>query len=191
MQWIQRLFRAWLPLAVVTVCMSGLIYLAVQQNLRSEANDPQIQISEDVAFNLASGSSVEKETTAYSTVDVERSLAPFLIVYSQDGRVIASTVTLHGQTPSLPEGMLASSSKTSQNRVTWQPAHGVRIAAVITPVKGGSGGYVLAGRSLREVEERENSVELEAGLAMLVTLAASLVMTLLVQMLLHRGPRPD
>jgi hypothetical protein len=54
--------------------------------------------------------------------------------------------------------------------VTWQPQSGVRIAAVVVPWQGGT---VLAGRSLAQVEIREDNallIVLAAWLAMLVAL---------------------
>jgi hypothetical protein len=62
-----------------------------------------------------------------------------------------------------------------QDRVTWQPEPGVRIAAVVVRYQGAQPGFVLAGRSLREVEVREDNAELIAGVAWIFTLAATLV----------------
>jgi uncharacterized membrane protein len=49
------------------------------------------------------------------------------------------------------------------------------MAAVVVRYQGQESGYVLAARSLREVEKREDQTLLIAGLAMLCVLAASLV----------------
>jgi hypothetical protein len=51
----------------------------------------------------------------------------------------------------------------------WQPREAVRIATVTVAWKGGT---VLAGRSLRLVEQRVTTAELIAGAAWLATLAA-------------------
>jgi hypothetical protein len=53
--------------------------------------------------------------------------------------------------------------------VTWQPRPGVRIATVTVPWNGGT---VLAGRSLRLVEEHAATLELLVGGGWLATLAA-------------------
>ena len=45
----------WLPLGLVTLILCGLVNLAVQQNYRMSANDPQIQIAEDVADAVSQG----------------------------------------------------------------------------------------------------------------------------------------
>jgi hypothetical protein len=62
-----------------------------------------------------------------------------------------------------------------EDRVSWQPEPGVRIAAVIIRYQGAQSGFVLAGRSLREVEVREDNAEAYAGAAWVVTLAATLI----------------
>lgn len=97
--------RHWLPLAVVTTALCRLVYLAVQQSLRWGANDPQIQMAEDAADTLSAGRTPESVLPAAS-IDVARSLAPFMIVYNDSGETLASSGLLHGQTPVLPAGVL-------------------------------------------------------------------------------------
>ena len=53
---VKGILRHWLPLALLTCAFCCLTYLAVQQVLRMGANDPQIQMAEDTASALASGS---------------------------------------------------------------------------------------------------------------------------------------
>jgi hypothetical protein len=97
-----------------------------------------------------------------------------MIVYDDAGNVLASSVVLHGVTPDLPAGVLDYTRAYGEDRVTWQPEEGVRIAAVVVRYEGTQSGFVLAGRSLREVEVREAQTQQMAGLALVVTLAASL-----------------
>ncbi len=52
MKRISEILKHWLPLALVIVAMSGLVYLAVQQALRLSANSPQVQMAEDAAAAL-------------------------------------------------------------------------------------------------------------------------------------------
>ena len=42
-------------MAVIITGLSGLIYATVQQNIRQSADDPQIQMAEDTAAQLANG----------------------------------------------------------------------------------------------------------------------------------------
>lgn len=184
--------RHWLSIATAVTALCGLVYLAVQQELRQSANDPQIQLAEDAADALARGGTAEG-VVPRSEIDVARSRAPFMIVYDDQGEAVASSGILHGQIPSLPAGVLDYVRENSEDRVTWQPEAGVRIAAVIVRFEGAESGFVLAGRSLREIEKRETQVKLEAGLALAATLAATLVVVGLCELFLsdrRTGARP-
>ncbi len=183
--------RRWLPLAVAVTGMCGLVYLAVQQELRQTANDPQIQIAGDAATALEDGAAVESVVPAQKTA-IEKSLAPFVMVFDDQGEVLGSSAQLHGQVPQLPVGVLDYVRSNGQDRVTWQPEPGVRIAAVIVRSQGAQPGFVLAGRSLREVEVREDNALLEAAAAWLVTMAASLAAVIFGEFFLaeKRGATP-
>ena len=152
-----------MPLAFATAGLCALVYLSVQQFLRQGANDPQIQMAEDAAANLKAGASVESVVPT-TKVEIASSLAPFIMVFDNAGNVLASSATLHGTIPSFPIGVLDYTRQNGEDRVTWQPEAGVRMATVIT---GTGNGFVLAGRSLREVEIRESNVENYSLLAML------------------------
>jgi hypothetical protein len=81
--------------------------------------------------------------------------------------------------PTPPDGVLEIARRQGANVVTWQPRPGVRIAAVFHDVNDGSGRVVLAGRSLREVEERESRLLVMSALAwgaLLVTCVAAVVL---------------
>ncbi len=146
-----RSLLAWLPFAVVITFAAGVAYGLDQQNLRSAANDPQIQLAEDAAARLDAGAAVSSVVpTSSAPVDIARSLAPFVIVYDAGDKALASSGTLDGAVPVPPQGVSASA-RVAEDRVTWQPRSGVRIAAVVVAFNGGT---VLAGRSLRVVEQR-------------------------------------
>ena len=183
MEKVKAVLRQWFPLAMAITAVCGLVYLAVQQELRQGANDPQIQIAEDAAAAMENGAAVDSILPAGRTA-IERSLAPFVMVFNDRGEVSGSSASLHGETPSLPGGILDYVRSHGQDRVTWQPEPGVRIAAVVVRYGGSQPGFVLAGRSLREVEIREGNVELIAGAAWIVALAATLVVCALSEWIL-------
>jgi len=170
---VKNILRHWLPLAVVVVLLCGLVYLTVQQSLRMGANDPQIQMAEDAAASLAAGGT-PVSILPTSQLDISSSLAPFLVVYSDTGEPLASSGLLNGTAPLLPAGIFDYTRQKGEDRVSWQPESGVRVAAVVVAYGGSQPGFVLAGRSLREVEIREGQIEQISGIAMLVTLAGSL-----------------
>jgi hypothetical protein len=175
MRIILNILKKWLPLALVTAGLCALVYLTVQQSLRMGANDPQIQMAEDAASQLDNAASVESVIPA-NKVEIAGSLAPFVIVFDQSGKVLASSATLHGALPDYPAGVLDYVRQNGQDRVTWQPEAGVRMATVVTSYKQG---FVMAGRSLREVEIRESQVEELSGLAVLGIWTATLIIIVL------------
>ncbi len=190
MRIVRHVLRHWLPLAAVITAMCGLAYLLVQQAGRQGANDPQIQLAEDAAVALAQGAAAE--SLLPTQIDVGKSLAPFVIVYDDAGQVVAGSGLLHGEVPAVPAGVLEYTRWRGQDRITWQPERGVRIAAVVVRSEGTNPGFVLAGRSLREVEVRATSMELIAGAAWAATLASSLVVVVACELVLgDRRQRKD
>jgi hypothetical protein len=169
-QLVRRALAFFLPVAVLATLCCGLVYAADQQDLRSGANDPQIQMAQDAASALDAGAQ-PTSLVSVSRVDVAHSLAPFLVIFDSSGRVLATDGQLDGHDPIPPSGVLASAANNPPDIVTWQPRGGVRIAAVVVLWQGGT---VLAGRSLAQVEIREDNallIALAAWLAMLVALA--------------------
>jgi hypothetical protein len=161
-------------MAVVSTLLCGLVYLAVQQSLRWGANDPQIQMAEDAAAVLTGGQQPESVLPA-NHVELSTSLAPFMVIYDNTGQPLASTGYLNDSFPLLPVGVFEYTSQNDEDRITWQPAPGVRMAAVVVKYNSTEPGFVLAARSLREVEQREDQVEKISGFVWVVTLVASLI----------------
>ncbi len=173
------ILKYWLLIAIIISGLCGLIYAVAQQNLRSNADDPQIQMAEDAAAKLASGQPVQSVVPA-EKVDIATSLAPYIIVFDNTGKPIASSAQLNGQTPTIPSGVFDYVRQNGEDRITWQPQTGVRSAIVITQFKGTNSGFVVAGRSLREVEIREDNalqITLLGWLAMLfITFVATAIL---------------
>ena len=180
---VKNILRHWLPLAVVIVLLCGLVYLTVQQSLRMGANDPQIQMAEDAATSLAAGGA-PVSNLPITQLDISTSLAPFLVVYSDQGKPLASSGLLNGAAPLLPTGIFDYTRQKGEDRVSWQPESGVRVAAVVVAYGGSHPGFVLAGRSLREVEIREGQIEQIIGIVMLVTLVGSLFVVVMCELIL-------
>ena len=150
---IRLVFLRWLPLAGLASALCLLIYVSAQQTGRQMANDPQLQIARDTKAALAGGQQISALIPQTQT-DLATSLSPFITAVAEDGSIIASSARLHGQPRSVPDGVLKSVKANGEERVTWQPEPGVRMATVVTRNPGPSGGYVIVGRSLAETEER-------------------------------------
>ena len=93
----------------------------------------------------------------------------------------------HGHLPSPPNGVFEFVRANGGERVTWQPAPGVRIASVVLRSSARPAAFVLAGRSLREVEQREHYVLVAAAATWIIALAAALALILAGE--LGRRPR--
>jgi hypothetical protein len=128
-------------------------------------------MAQDVAYALEQGKSIEEVVPA-EKIDMERSLAPFYIVYDLSEQPVAGTGYLNDSLQTLPQGVLEYTSEQGQNRITWQPQPNVRIAAVIVSYKDG---YVLAGRNLSEVEDREAQTTMFTGVTWILTLVATFI----------------
>jgi hypothetical protein len=85
---IRRALAFFLPVAVLVTALCGLVYLEVQQDLRSGANDPQYQLATDAATRLDGGT------------------APSSVVDSTPGVDLATDATLDGGRPAPPDGVL-------------------------------------------------------------------------------------
>jgi hypothetical protein len=173
---------------VLTGLSTGLalaLYAIPQQVLRQGANDPQIAMATDLVAVFERGDMADlirqgampAVAGGSGGVDMAYSLSPFVIVYDDQGRPLASQAQLDGKAPAPPAGVFDFVRLHGEERLSWQPRHGVRIAAVVQRVGGAHPGFVLAGRSLREVEAREEQVRQMAGLTWIGMLGVILVGT--------------
>ena len=180
-------------LAGIATGIALALYAIPQQVLRNGANDPQIQLATDAAARLEGGAALAEAIPA-GEVDMARSLAPFVIAYDDQGRPLASQAKLNGGVPVPPAGVFDFVRQHGEERVSWQPilgsARGVRVAAVVERVSGAQPGFVIAGRSLREVEARIEQVRIMAGLTWLGMLALIAIGTLVYGRLTRSEPTP-
>lgn len=173
-------------LAGISTGIALALYAIPQQVLRNGANDPQIQMATDLAARLdrvgvTNGLHQGAHHYDGGVVDISQSLSPFLIVYDDQGRALGSNAQLNGITPVPPGGVFEYVRSHGEERVSWQPvrgSQGVRIAAIIERVNGPVPGFVLAGRSLREVEAREAQVRQMAGVTWVGMIALIVIGTL-------------
>ena len=181
---LKTILKYWLLTAIIICGLCGIFYAVIQQELRSNADDPQIQMAEDTAAQLASGQQVQTVVPAQK-VDIATSLAPYIIIFDSTGKPVASTAQLNGQTPTIPSGIFDYVRQNGEDRITWQPQPGVRSAIVVTQFKGANSGFVVAGRSLREVEIREDDALQITLLGMFAMLFITFVATAILSGKLH------
>lgn len=176
---IRKTLIYWIPLATTIILLSGLAFGLVQQTIRLSANNPQIQIAEDSASYLAvTGHNPQSVLNQFSsTVNIAQSLNTFIIIYNQNGNIIGSNARLNGQIPTIPASLLTQVKQSKEVRVTWQLESDVRDAIVIDGINDGVQGYVVVGRSIREVEKLENIILRDAMIGGIFTLLMSFIVT--------------
>jgi hypothetical protein len=162
-------YVTWGGAVVTLVIIFGTLFGVVQQAQRMDANMPQIQLAEDTATSLNNG--IDPNSLAQGTVDINKSLAPFIVIYDKKGAVVATSGFLNHGLPHAPLGILQASNGTDYHAITWQPQADIRIAAVTVSA---NKYYVLSGRSLKEVEKNETkslALACAGGIATLFVLA--------------------
>jgi hypothetical protein len=171
---MSRRFIPWILSAVIVTCFCGLIGVVVQQSFRQEANDPQIQMAKEMSAAFLNNqfteetlkSSFETFIPSKIQVNVETSLSPWIQIYDASGEnLYSSMMTSDAQsTPRVPKEVFERVDKQGENRITWQPKKGIRQAIVVTKFSGLRNGYIVAGRSLAEVEHRIGSMWMFIGI---------------------------
>jgi hypothetical protein len=150
---------------VVATILFGTIYVVALQLDRLSANDAPLRLASQVAAELREGQT--KTLTAQPHVDLERSLAPFVIVESTQGNAIGGSGFLKDSLVSLPTSVLADAAKSGRNDVTWQPHAGLQFATVTLRV---NSQFVSAGQSLAPENARAGSTALLVGAGWLIAL---------------------
>ncbi len=138
----------YLPPAAAATGVTLLAYLLVQQSLRGSADDLPAALAQSTVAQLDGGVAPDR-ALSQGQIELTHSLSPFVLVFDASGRLVASSATLDGRSPTYPAGALTTVSARGENRVTWQPEPGVRLATVARPW---SGGVVVAGQSLQLTE---------------------------------------
>lgn len=177
---ISHALKTWLPFALLLTLVCGMIYGTVQQVYRQSANDPQIQMAEDTAAALEKGAKPTR-LIGDNSIDMAKSLAPYTVMYDDELNPLAANVIIDGATPRPPRGVFEYARAHGEDRLTWQPQPGVRSAIVVVHYGGTKSGFVLAGRSLREVEIRESRLVLSLEIGWLVSMMATLGAVFLAQ----------
>ena len=169
-----------LNLAVILVItiLFGVIYIGIQQVFRTSANDPQIELTREVATRLQQGKPVDSFFST-DTIDIEHSDMPFLEVADALGNPIRSTGLLKGKMPQLPSGVIEYVMKNGEDGVTWQPYRNVRMAMIIQKISSSSQ-CVIAGRSLTETENRVSGLSKMLGIGWIISIAIVLMVNLII-----------
>src|SRR5262245_61619891 len=101
---MKRILRVWLPIAASSTLVLGVVYLLVQGEIRMSGNDPQIQISEDLAEILKGGADPALFKSDQK-VDIAKSLSAYYVIYDNTGNPVSGNGYLDGKLADLPAGV--------------------------------------------------------------------------------------
>jgi hypothetical protein len=181
----RRAIASWLPVAAAASVLAFTVYAAVQQAQRSGADDPQLQIAHD-AVSALDGGAAPAAVVPQPTVDIAMSEAPWIVVYGNDGSILASSGTFEEHPPEVPDDVVADA-RADERVFSWEPRNGLRFATVASPYQGG---VVVVARSMAEVERRESQTLAITAVGWALALAAAAVGALGGVWLRDRGEQP-
>lgn len=157
----------WIIIMFLITFTCSLTYLVTQQSLRLGANELPAKLTIDTLIKLQNGKSPESIVQG-DKIDISKSLDTFVFIYDNKKNLLACSGTLNGSNPSYPKGVLDSTAKKGEERVTWQPQNGLRFATVVLKY---DNGYIVAARSLKETENLIDNI----GKLVLLAWAASFI----------------
>ncbi len=175
---VRSALKRFIPLGFAITLTFFFVFLIIQQTVRLAANELVVQIAHDVSDALGEGAPY----TAFNTprpVNIAHSLSPFAILFDQDGKMLTGSGVLDNEVPRPPKGVFDYVKLHHEERVTWSPKPGVRIALVGVYHTGVNPGFVFAGRSLSETENRIHILLLLTLLCWLTTLVSSFLLSAL------------
>jgi hypothetical protein len=141
-------FTIWIVFNLSISFMCAVVYVAAQQVLRMGADEPVVRLAIDTVWKMENGETAE-EAVGSDIVDISVSLSPFVMVFDANKTLIAASGRMNGALLLYPKGVLGYVDKHGEDRISWLGINGVRYNSVA--LKAGIG-YVVAARSLREVE---------------------------------------
>ncbi len=166
----------WILLSAVATVAALAAFVIAQQQLRSAANHPQVEMARAAAARLGAGA-IPQSVVSGAPVDIAGSPDTYLMVVDSNGALLASSAQLEGRAVIPPPGVFAYVRDHGEDTISWEPAAGVRSAIVVDAFRGG---FVVAGRSLTGTEQAEGALGVWAisGWALAVLLAGGLSLAL-------------
>lgn len=167
----------WVQYALIIILVGGFAALSVAHLYRFNFDVPQIEITEALQNALLLGAQPQEVVPDSSgVIDVGKITTPLVAVFDAEGQAVAYNAMVNGSAPVPPKGVFEEALARGENRITWEPEEGTRIALIVRPV--GDAGFAVSGKNLRIAEEQIASLWLRAwfmlGFALLLTLALEL-----------------
>ena len=170
--------KVWIPSGFIITALFLFVYIAEQHSLRLGANDQVVQIATDVSNALGQGAPYVSFNSP-RPVNIAASLSPYVIIFDADEKMMAGSAVLGGEVPRPPKGIFAYVKAHGEERVTWEPLPGVRVALYGVYHTGVNPGYIFAGRSLSETEKHIDTLTRITLAAWALTMMAAFALSLI------------
>lgn len=168
---------AWAPLAFAISVIIASFYIGAQQAVRQAADYPQIQIAQDLATDLFQNK--DPSVSLKANVDIEKSLAPFVILFDSNGKAVEGTGKINDKLAQVPSEMLESARQKTEHRTTWQASKTTQVATVVRYYQNSKrAGFVLSGRNIRETQKQTSNLLLISTVAWALSLTGSLALAI-------------
>lgn len=172
--------RVWLAVVGSATLMLGAAYGMVQQSTRLAANEAPLAAIQSAKTQIEKGAAPES-AVPNANINIRTNDNLFIIVTDRDAKLLAGSAYLDDRVPLPPKSVFEDTKARGLDKVTWEPAQGIRLAIVASTYKTAAGveGFVIAGQSLRPIQDRIKTSGLVAAAAWLASIAwATLVLLL-------------
>ena len=149
---MKYLRAATLPLICGTIAIL-FATIASHQVIRMGVDSRLSVIAQDAGTELVSGALISP-LVAGKIIQIKKSGSAFLSILDNDGKILGTNGSLEGVDLIPPKGVLEYTRAHTEERVTWEPQQGVRIATVLRYIAGETPMYVVAGVSLAEAQRQ-------------------------------------
>lgn len=174
-----RTVAIFLALVILVSLIFASICWAARGTMRQAANDPQVEVTDQVAGIIRQGVPLDAIVGGAEQIDVVQSDALFVMIFDKDKNLAGSSAVLNGQPLSVPGESFDQAKATGDYRFDWQVSDDRKVAAVMKPVD--DTGYVLAGRSLAEYEKRANALSQPLWIGWIASVLTSLLLSSLLK----------
>lgn len=166
-------------LVLILTVIFGSIFTIGQQVLRGDSDYPQVEVIQQVEGIIKQGVPLDVIVNSEEAIDLESSMSLFVMIFDKDKNLVGSSAKIGGQSPTPSAENFDLAKSKGENRFTWQPEKGVRVAAVLKPV--GDNAYVLAGKSLKETDKRVKTLAVYTLIGWASAIILSVLLTLAIK----------
>jgi sensor histidine kinase regulating citrate/malate metabolism len=175
--WRRLEFRIWLAVVGSATLVLGAAYALTQQSTRLAVDDLPLATAQSVKHQLENSASAS-EVVPQTKTNLKEDSTVFVIVTDKSQQILASSAQINGKTPLPPKGVFDFTAVHSKDQITWAIG-GARLAiTVLNYDSPQNSGYIIAGQSLSQAEDRINTYGMIALVAWIVMLVWTSVVLL-------------